>query len=291
MAPLQFPELIGIGTQRSGSTWMWTNLIGHPDLFVPPYKEINYLSLRGQVPHEKTLQVRRQKLAEVLAAHSRGVIGDPWVAEWFARFARSERNDDAWYASLYQGAPQGSIGVDFSPAYCTMDDAQVRRVKTLIPNARVIFVMRDPIDRAWSQLCLLNSLGRSPGIASAQEFQRWCQSSSSARYHAYPAILARWRAVFGPDRVFVAHYEELKSGPLALLERLCGWLGSDFNPDWFVDSVSSTYNKRAKTPISTEFARAAAPVMLPHLAPLAAQEGGPPVQWLERCIGLLRASP
>ena len=286
----RFPDLLCIGTQRAGTTWLWNNLSLHPDFFTPPFKELDYLNLRGTVPPPGLLAFRQRALKGMLHEHEHGVPHTTAEVNWFARFAGARRNDDAWYASLFHGVPADRIAIDFSPSYCTMDDRQVARVSTLMPRARILVMLRDPLDRAWSQLSLEATLGKAPLLRGPADFQRWCQSANVSRRHAYASILARWRAAFGSDRVFVATYEEVQRTPTDLLARLCQWLGVDPDPGHFEPFVHTTFNRKATRSIPPDLARAAAPVMLPHLVPLRDGPDAPLIApWLERCLRLLQA--
>jgi len=287
MAPRRFPDVLGIGTQRSGTTWLWNNLIEHPDFFVPRYKELDYLSQRGQVPKPERLKVRRAQLSALLDAQRRGEPDEPGLIEWFTRFAMAERNDDDWYASLFHGVPADRLAVDFSPSYAQMDDTQVAHAHALMPRARIVLMLRDPIDRAWSQLHFLASIGRAPTIRTPADFQRWCHSAGVAQYHAYPSILQRWRRAFGQDNVLVFFYEDVQTDPMGLLRALCTRLHVGFRTAWFDGTARTAIHKKTRSAIPEPFARAAAPVMLPHLVPLAAELDGPPKQWLARCTALL----
>ena len=48
---------------------------------------------------------------------------------------------------------------DISPAYSTLNDEVIERVVNYFPNTKVIFIARDPVERAWSQLSMGVRLG------------------------------------------------------------------------------------------------------------------------------------
>ena len=52
---------------------------------------------------------------------------------------------------------------DISPAYSTLNDEIIERVVDRFPNLKVIFLARDPVERAWSQLSMGMRLGI-PGV-------------------------------------------------------------------------------------------------------------------------------
>ncbi len=43
-----FPDFLGIGAQKSGTTWLYQNLAAHPQVWMPPVKELHYLDHKPQ---------------------------------------------------------------------------------------------------------------------------------------------------------------------------------------------------------------------------------------------------
>ncbi len=291
MTTHRFPDLLGIGTQRSGTTWLWRNLSQLPALYAPHFKELHYLNRTGTTPHPLQQQFRLQHLHEVLAEEARGTIEDPAFVRWFRHFALSKRNDDAWYKSLFLDASPDQLALDFTPAYCRMPPTQIARTVAKIPHVRVILMLRDPIDRAWSQLHLNRARPTKPPVRTPTDFQRWCQSRDVADYNDYQGIIERWKAAVGHERLFVGYYEDIQARPLDLLHRLARWLDVPFDPAWVRGTVDSIYNRKAPQPIPEVFARAAAPVMVSGLQRIARANPGPPRAWLARCTGLLGLPP
>ena len=102
-----FPDFLCIGAQKSGTTWLHRVLMGHPDIYLPPQKEVHYFN-----------------------SHYR-------------------RHSLAWYSAQFETGRGKSCG-DITPAYGVLDESKVRYMKTLMPRAKIILILRDPIDRAWS---------------------------------------------------------------------------------------------------------------------------------------------
>src|SRR5438093_12218865 len=62
------------------------------------------------------------------------------------------------YARLFE--PKGSLlSGDISPSYSALNDEVIQRVVSYLPNLKVIFLARDPVERAWSQLSMGVRLG------------------------------------------------------------------------------------------------------------------------------------
>ena len=61
--------------------------------------------------------------------------------------------DVASYAALFQFKEQAFSG-DITPGYANLDPAVIQQVDRVLPNLKVILLIRDPVDRAWSRLCM-----------------------------------------------------------------------------------------------------------------------------------------
>jgi hypothetical protein len=73
---------------------------------------------------------------------------DPASLLWDLRFfARSP--SDRWYASLFDGGKRKTTG-EVTPQYSIIKDEGVARIDRLMPNARIIFLMRNPIDKVYA---------------------------------------------------------------------------------------------------------------------------------------------
>ena len=83
------------------------------------------------------------------------------------------RRDD--YEALFDPAPAGTLRGESTPFYLYNRDAQ-RRIRALIPDARLIVILRDPVERAHSNWTHLWSAGLDPVddfvLACAEEQRR-----------------------------------------------------------------------------------------------------------------------
>src|SRR5262249_23994658 len=99
--------------------------------------------------------------------------GETW---WWARYFTTSRSTDQWYLNLFRPAG-GRIAGDISPGYALIDDEGVRRVQRICPDARIIFLLRHPVERAWSHAVML--LGWRGTAISDEEFRRHFDTSGA----------------------------------------------------------------------------------------------------------------
>ncbi|MBV7410322.1 sulfotransferase [Maritimibacter sp. DP1N21-5] len=122
-----------------------------------------------------------------------------------------------WYSA--QWGDQSGIAIEVAPSLFHKPDAR-KNLAASIPDAKIIVVYRDPLDRAISHYFHY----RKAGVP---------QASVSDMARAHPDIVeaglfqkhaSAWEALF-PGRVFYLEYADLKSDPVAFCEQLCALIG------------------------------------------------------------------
>ena len=118
-----YPELLVIGAMKCGTTALHQLLDRHPDVAMAPGKELNFFFGADEPPHE-----------------------DP--AEWW-RHGQWHRGP-AWYATQFD--PRARVRGESSPGYTDPAHPEVAaRVRALVPDVRLVYLVRDPLERAVSQ--------------------------------------------------------------------------------------------------------------------------------------------
>jgi hypothetical protein len=136
------------------------------------------------------------------------------------------------YEALFHAAPPGTLRGESTPFYLYRQDAQ-QRIKTLIPHARMIIVVRDPVERAHSNWTHLWSAGLDPiddfVRACAAEDQRvaagWADFWHYKHVGLYGQQLQHLYSVFPHEQILVFRYRDLIDDPPGTLDRICGFLG------------------------------------------------------------------
>ena len=65
--------------------------------------------------------------------------------------------DDDWYVSLFADRGGKKVAGEVTPEYALIGISGLKHLKRLAPDARIIFIMRNPVTRAWSQLLHLSN--------------------------------------------------------------------------------------------------------------------------------------
>lgn len=129
-----------------------------------------------------------------------------------------------WYRGLFAGG--GPKKGEITPAYALLNEAILGQVAALNPDLRVLYLIRNPKERAWSSA--LMALGRAE-MTEPEASDRWFidhfQSQGSRQRGDYEVCIRRWRGVFGSDRVLVARYESIREQPRELLKQCARHIG------------------------------------------------------------------
>ena len=201
------PDALIIGAPKAGTSALHAALAVHPQVYASPVKEPKYY-LCGDAPPPAYCGPGD--------AHSQ--------QEWVWR-----RRD---YDALFAGAPAGSVRLESTPFYLYRADAR-RRIAEELPEAKLVVVVRDPIDRAYSNWTHLWADGLEPEAdfvrAWRSEDRRvdagWAPFWHYRRLGRYGEQLADLLARVERERVLVLRYRQLVSEPVDTLNRVSTFLG------------------------------------------------------------------
>jgi hypothetical protein len=272
------PDFLYIGAPRTGSTWLYLNLKKHPDLWVPPCKNISYFHPQFQV-------YRLRKFAwfwkDALMS------SDPGIRTWYTRFFARPLVSDRWYLSLF---PQGRIGGEIAEGYCSLEHARVRHVHDVMPNVKTIFVLRNPVERVLSQAKLGLAVRKDRRIeeVSEDEFVAYMDRPSSQARSRYSHTLDLWNSYFSMEQFLILFYEDLLRSPENYLSSICRFLGVRFERDYFRETIGTKVNKSIDGSLPPSVVRHAARTYREEVENLAARFGGAALQWQHEVEEILR---
>lgn len=234
-----YPDFIGIGAQKAGTTWLYHNLRVHPQIWIPR-KEVHYFdqkindtsaSLRSRLFGRRLQDQRwRGQVKHWTMVHlkNRSLSGLIWIFKYYVRTP-----SDEWYASLFDGS-EGRIAGEITPNYSVLDKETIAHVHELMPETKIIFLMRNPIERAWSQAVMhFDKEGRSVETVSEEKLRNF-RSNQSRLLTDYLRTLENWGSFYPEEQIFVGFLEDIHFYPNRLLERLYRFLGADPSAEYQV---------------------------------------------------------
>lgn len=295
MTPLPSPDFLGIGAPRAGTTWLWTVLRAHPQIWMPPRKELHYFDRAEKYPSARHLQHDRllsrmfrfdrsgRKWRRVFATDVYYLLtGRNKAAEipWLMRYHFGHIGD-AWYLSLFDGQP-GRVRGEVTPAYCELDDADVAHVHNLLPDVKLLYTLRDPVERAWSQIRFgMGRRGLTVDDAALNVIERRAGSLSQKLTSDYAGTLKRWRAFYPADRMFILFQDQIGGSPEELVRNLYTFLGVDASFQPPAGLLRRRVNASAESDMPASVRRLLIQQHMPMVEELSHMIGGCTTQWLD----------
>jgi hypothetical protein len=190
------PDFLGIGAQRAGTTWLWVHLRRHPQIWMPRRKELHFFDRRR-------------------------ALGSGPAAAAFARVSYA-----AWFVP---GRLRRHVVGEVTPAYATLADERVALIASWMPRARIIYLIRDPVERAWSAAAkgFARWAGRELADAKEEELLSFFRLPDVSVRGDYVFAVKTWRRHFPADQILVCASEQMFADPLDHLRRVYRFLGVD----------------------------------------------------------------
>lgn len=228
----RFPDFFVIGPQRTGTTWLYRQLSLHPEVFIPTQKELYYFStLEFPENHPVSLPPVDRELG--------------WYLDCFdvPDDVRAQRQQQA----------QEMFGRDFTPKYfgeatatygAALRGEIIDEVLLLNPDIKVITMVRDPIERAWSHakkdLCRERS--RPVADVPTEEWLEFFRRPYQVEAGHSSRFLPRWQERIPEQNLFIGRFLDVAGDPFALLRRVYELIGLDCDERFFPETASERIN-------------------------------------------------
>ena len=141
------------------------------------------------------------------------------------------RESVAEYAANFAAAGARVKG-EVTPAYSILPASRIRAIRRLMPELKLVLLVRDPVERAWSHACMFLLRGRGLEAVPESEFIAHFTSQASRGRGGYAGSIDRWTSIFPADRLLIGFYDELRVDPQGLLRRVFAHLGVREDVDW-----------------------------------------------------------
>jgi len=258
-----WPTFLILGAPKAGTTALYHWLGQHPEVYVSPVKQPHFfagLEPRFRGPGDEALN-------------------------------RELVTSEAAYLRLFQGSEGARARGEASPFYLFYAERAVPRIRRQLPECRLVVLLRDPVERAWSGYLHLVRDGRETlafGEALAREAERRALGWEPLWYHRalgqYAEQLEVVLGAFPQGQVGVWLYDEMRDRPLGFFQEVCRFLGvrDDFRPQF-------TRHNQSGVPRSPLLHALLVRLRAPHLAKALLPE--PVAQWVVRHYLVRRPPP
>lgn len=217
------PDFIIVGAQKSGTSSLHHILAHHPDVFIP-LREIFFFDVDDIEQHPDFFLS----------------TPDGWTDHDL------ERDLDtylAWYRGMFEGARPGQLIGEDSTTYLASRAAPAR-IAMMLPEVKLIAMLRDPVTRAYSHYWHTVSTGRA--TMTFEDTLR-LKRGNLIRRGCYAEQIRRYLEHFDRDRIRILVFEEFVSDEQRIVDEVCAFLGLDPSVD---TSSVDPHRNPARPPLS-----------------------------------------
>lgn len=239
-APAFCPDFLVVGVVKGGTTALYNVLDRHPGIYLPPVKETNFFSRADMHPAEFLREYALDANLDVARFIRNGMKEVVHLAHV---------NDPGQYAALYAQARPGQVQGEVCPSYAIAPTAAAA-IHAANPAAKIIFMLRDPVKRAWSQYIMNLREGKTMERDFLREVERDGQQAKQGWgiNHQYLALgmyagqVQRFLELFPRNQVHVLLHERFKQDPAGTVRQVLQAIGAD--PEAELD-LSGKFNEAA----------------------------------------------
>ena len=243
-------EFLGIGAQKAATTWLTENLRVHPQVWMPGFaKELHYFDVVHYKDKKRFYLKKLEKNCSdsIQRMQKKGRNNESKEAYLRKIFQPDFAFTDDWYCHIFSAAPASTVRGEFTPLYSTLSREGIAHVKKLMPNVKLIHIIRDPADRALSSLRM--ALARREGRKTQEEV---LQGERFWERGNYAKNIPMWEEQFPPEQIIYLPYGRVRTDPLSIMREVESSLGlSPFDRYPFLEkTVHKT--KQVDIPITPE---------------------------------------
>ena len=221
----RLPDVLCIGGQRAGTTWLHAALQRHPQVWACGIKEFHQFDWDGRDPVIGAFR-QRQALAVLREAAASAASGPAREHQVRMLLRHAFPPTHSWenYAATFASAPRDRVACDFTPSYATLDDRAVAEIVRVMPEIKVIFILRDPVARAVSGgLHELSCAGVERPTES--QLREACEANSNVLRTDMLRTLDIWRRHLPEGRMLELFHDGIASDPVGVVRTTCEFLG------------------------------------------------------------------
>lgn len=146
--------LLGVGAQKSGTTWLYNSLVKYADEFQPGFCK-EYHIFDGLSTNPLKIDLVKKNILSYLdqpKCLSNNGMGRNFL--YLASFYDDVENYLDYFENLLYKNPNKTLVADITPSYSSLNLEHLKKIKNLLESrgfiVKCIFIAREPLDRAWS---------------------------------------------------------------------------------------------------------------------------------------------
>jgi len=215
------PDIVCIGAQKAGTSWLHVTLAARDDVWVPPFKEMHFFD------HKFIAECRRwapwhvkQGLKIARERHlMRTLEPDTTYLEYLDRLQTKPMLNGTWYKYIFSRAAENQKCLDVTPEYSCIPDEGVDFFKRFLPQTKLIYIIRNPLDRLTSQL-RMNAHRKKKLPSSPEGWEELLKQPALKTRGDYLNNIPRWSARFSSDQLLYLPFSQISCDPQSALRKI-----------------------------------------------------------------------
>jgi hypothetical protein len=171
-------------------------------------------------------------LADNLRQHPCIFVPDIKEVKYFSSLCKWLDMD--WYCSHFDPA-DGRMAGEASPSYAALPVERIRAIRNALPEVKIVFLMRDPVSRAWSHAKHMHRYREGPFTNCETPLDQVADDEWRAAFEDdwllasgdYLGQLRRWLSVFPRNQIHIGFFESIVERPAEVLREVFSFLGVD----------------------------------------------------------------
>ena len=230
-------DFLGIGVQKGGTAWLYENMVVHPDVWLPFIKEVHFFDKlyleRGKLEDSDFqdlhfVTVVRRRIKKLMKGKIESLFGQEAEIVYLQRLIDPALfMTEEWYDFLFSPAPPECKKGEITPLYCAMGKEGLLYLKKRFPAVRLIYLIRDPVDRALSCMRMLAER-RDVDMQDPTEVERLTKKCLRSPIFFmrgdFRSHIPLWDRHFG-DQVLYVPFGEIRLDPEGLFRRIESFIG------------------------------------------------------------------
>jgi Sulfotransferase family len=281
--PAGEPNFICFGMQKAGTRWLFDQMNGRKDVWMPPIKEINFFYGKPLKPVNRRIVEIRMGSMPIVSRPNDPERSNAFL-EHFSIYDPKNSNID-WYRKLFSKYDERVSG-DISPGYAVLSPDNIKTMEGTFPKVKYIFLIRNPVDRFWSSICMSIRKGKIAHGAVAD----WRQLQATKKFRfletqSMPSkIWNKWSAIVPAERIRYWFFDDIVNKPELVIDEICEYLEIEKGSG----ALPANYNrkkKQQKIPMPPEFRLKLCELFREEIERCVQMFGGPAAAWRERAGG------
>lgn len=220
---------LSIGMMKTATTWLYSVLNKHPEIYFSYEKEIHYFGHLFTPDNPLNREMRFKRMLNSIRSDDQKKYnpqGLKWKLIWYSNYIGEPINDD-WYINLFKNKKK-KYCADFSNLTCHINKTGWSRINSITDNLKVIIILRHPVHRLFSHINFHLLF-----INKHEKLSNWCESDYLEfgkkdfiwKNSIYADIVERLITILRGKQFRIYFYEEIIKNKNEFIESIEKFLG------------------------------------------------------------------